>query len=391
MSPPLLLDAGERPEEELARLLISPAAVRAASSARIRALVDLQRDFRPLFELLVRHRLIASAGSRLREGAGDQIPGWFSEAVDAAVRANRVRALVAESATRKLVGDLERAGIAVLPLKGFVLGQLAYGDTGLREVNDVDLLVAPGDLDAACRLLAASGYEQIPERTIDGRPVLHQSFLPRRGPRIRVEIHWRIHWYESAFSERLLALSRHGDSGLREPTPAHGLAALLLFWIRDGLIGLRYPADIAAWWDRSGAEIAPGAIGEIAAAHPRIERALHAASVTATEIVTLPPAPFAPLLSAPGRRGTLACRLANWSGRGDHDQTEANRVLIDSLVSPPGGQWSFVRRQLLRADKPTHPLKLLVRFPIGLWGARRRRIRATSMRPREPEAAARVV
>jgi hypothetical protein len=35
----------------------------------------------------------------------------------------------------------------VLPLKGSALGQAAYGDTGLREVNDVDLLVAP---DAAC-------------------------------------------------------------------------------------------------------------------------------------------------------------------------------------------------------------------------------------------------
>lgn len=382
-SPPPSPDVGERPEEELARLLISPRAVRAESADRIGVLLGRQDDFRPLSRLLVRHRLLGLAGSRLQESAGGGIPSWFGDAVDAAVRDNRARALLAEAWTRKLVGALEAAGITALPLKGYVLGQSLYGDTGLREVSDIDLLVAPSDLDAACDLLASSDYERSTERLIDGRPVLHQAFFPRQGPRIRVEIHWRIHWYESAFSEELLTSSHTGDSGLREPSPAHGLAALLLFWIRDGLIGLRYPADIAAWWDRFGAEIGPGEVGDIGSAHPRIERALRAAASTATEVIRVPPTPFAARPPTPDRRAALACRLANWTGRGDPDQTEANRVLIDSLVSPPGGQWSFVRRQLLRDESPTHPFKLLLRFPIGLWGVRRKRIWATSAPARE--------
>jgi hypothetical protein len=377
----LLLDVGERPEEELTRLLISAETIRAAQADRIDALLGGQGTFRPLFELLVRQRLLGLVGSRLRECPADQVPLPFHDAVNLAVQANRARALLAESATRQLVSGLESAGIPALVLKGFVLGQMVYGDTGLREGSDVDLLVSPNDFDAACGMLASSGYERISERAVGGRPVLHQAFLPSREPRIRIEVHWRIHWYESAFSEELLALSLPGDSGLREPSPAHGLAALLLFWIRDGLIGLRYPADIAAWWDRFGSEIAPGAIGDIAAAHPRIERALTVAAATATEVVGLPPAPFAPLLSRPSRREALACRLANWTGRGDRDQAEANRVLIDSLVSPPGDQWSFVRRQLLRGESPTHPFKLLLRFSVGLWGVRGRRIRVTSAPP----------
>lgn len=391
MSHPPLRALGERPEEELARLSISPRAFRAESADRIAALLDQPEICRPIFELLVRHRLLGLVGTRLREIARNELPPWFEDAIDATLRGNRVQALLAEASTRKLVGELEAGGIPTLPLKGFPLGQTLYGDTGMRESGDIDLLVSSSAFDGACDLLAASGHERVRERAVDGRPVLHQAFLPREGPRIRAEIHWRIHWYESTFSEELLALSRPGDSGLREPSPVHGLAALLLFWIRDGLIGLRYPADIAAWWDRFGSEIAPDAIGDIAAAHPRIERALLAASVTAVEVIGLPRAPFASLLSEPSRREAVACRLANWTARGDRDQAEANRVLIDSLVSPPGGQWSFVRRQLLRRESPTHPFKLLLRFPIGLWGVRGTRISATSIRPREPRAVRRVL
>jgi len=373
--------AGERSEEELARLLVSPRAVREAAADRIAELLDRQRDLRSLCGLLLRHRVLALAGSRLLDGSHGELPAWFRDAVDNAVSINRARALLAEASTRRLATELEAAGIPALPLKGFVLGQSLYGDTGLREVSDIDLLVAPSDFDAACDLLAAGGYERLPERLVGGRPVLHQTFFPLRGPRIRIEIHWRIHWYESAFSEELLALSRTGDSGLREPSAAHGLAALLLFWIRDGLIGLRYPADIAAWWDRFGAEIEPGAIAAIAAQHPRLERALFAASATAIEVTGLPSAPSEALDAAPDRRAALACKLANWTGRGDPDQAEANRVLIDSLVSPPGGQRNFVRRQMLRGESRTHPFKLLLRFPIGLWGVRGQRIWATSVAP----------
>jgi Uncharacterised nucleotidyltransferase len=378
VSPPPLRTAGERPQEELARLLVSPRAARAVSHDRIEALLELQGSFGPLFQLLVRHRLTALAGSRLQEIAGDRVPPRFQDAVATAVRGNRARALLAEASTRTIATTLEAAGIAVLPLKGFLLGQAVYGDTGLRELGDVDLLVAPSDFDAACDVLLASGYEPSDERPVDGRPVLHRSFAVRRGAQIRVELHWRIHWYESAFSEQLLALSRRGDSGLREPPPAHGLTALLLFWVRDGLIGLRYPADVAAWWDRFGTQIPPGAIAGVAAEHPRLGRALAVASATATEVIGLPPEPFGRLLSDRDRRDAVACRLANWTARGDPDQAEANRVLVDSLVSPPGGQWRFVRRQLLRDGSPAHPLKLLLRFPYGLWAVRGQRIWATS-------------
>lgn len=378
--PPPLRMTGERPEEELARLLVSPRTVRALARDRIEALVELQGGFRPLLELLVRHRLTALAGSRLQEVAGDRVPPWFQDAVTTAVRGNRARALMAEASTRTLARTLESRGIAVLPLKGFVLGQAIYGDTGLRELGDVDLLVAPSDFDAACDVLRASGYEPADERPVEGRPVLHRSFAARQGARIRVELHWRIHWYESAFSEQLLALSRRGDSGLREPSPAHGLAGLLLFWIRDGMIGLRYPADLAAWWDRFGTQVAPGAVADIAAEHPCLERALAAAAVTATEVFGLPSQPFDRLLSDHDRRAVVACKLANWTARGDLDQVEANRVLIDSLVSPPGGQRSFAGRQL-RSHSVAHPLKLLLRFPIALWAVRGERTWATSATP----------
>jgi hypothetical protein len=67
-----------------------------------------------------------------------------------------------------LVDHFERAGVAVLPLKGPVFAQEAYGDFALRPSGDVDLLVAPEDRVAAEEVLKEAGaapeQERNPER-----------------------------------------------------------------------------------------------------------------------------------------------------------------------------------------------------------------------------------
>jgi hypothetical protein len=53
------------------------------------------------------------------------------------------------------------------------------------------------------------------------------------------------------FSAAVLERSLLVD-GMRRLEPVEQLAALLLFYARDGFLGLRFVADIAAWWDRHG-------------------------------------------------------------------------------------------------------------------------------------------
>ncbi len=53
---------------------------------------------------------------------------------------------------------LDRAGIRTVVLKGPVLAERLYPDTGLRSSSDLDLMVAEADLDRATAALEALGY-----------------------------------------------------------------------------------------------------------------------------------------------------------------------------------------------------------------------------------------
>jgi hypothetical protein len=94
-----------------------------------------------------------------------------------------------------------------------------------------------------------------------GLPLLHFVLVHERGELPPVELHWRVHWYERSFArERLLppAVDPPGDW---RPAPADELAALLLFYARDGFIDLRLASDLGAWWDVHGAELSRELLG----------------------------------------------------------------------------------------------------------------------------------
>ena len=56
------------------------------------------------------------------------------------------------------------------------------------------------------------------------------------------------------------------------PAPADELAALLLYYARDGFAGLRLAADIAAWWDANGRGLPDGALDDLVGAYPALAR-----------------------------------------------------------------------------------------------------------------------
>jgi hypothetical protein len=168
---------------------------------------------------------------------------------------------------------------------------------------------------------------------------------------------------------------------------------LLLCLARDGFAGLRYLADIAAWWDEFGDSVEDGALDRLVDDHPGLERALVAAVNVAEALVD---APLRSLLDAarrPDPRTRMAMRLVNWAERGDPDQVLADQRLVDWLLSPNGGSADFARRfvftgrssvvrydHLPESSRPpqavwriTHPAKVLSRFLPALWRVRTRR------------------
>src|SRR5207302_5016940 len=59
---------------------------------------------------------------------------------------------------RKIVMACAGAGIHVLVLKGAAIAERVYGDIALCPMQDLDILVGRGDLDATDRLLREMGY-----------------------------------------------------------------------------------------------------------------------------------------------------------------------------------------------------------------------------------------
>ncbi len=98
---------------------------------------------------------------------------------------------------RHLIGLLQAQGIPSLPLKGAALMLVGcYPQPGLRPAVDIDLLVAPEDVQAADALLARYEYRPLPGqrkvRDSQRLPNQRNHLWPRRGRSgIVVELHHR--------------------------------------------------------------------------------------------------------------------------------------------------------------------------------------------------------
>ena len=163
-----------------------------------------------------------------------------------------------------------------------------------------------------------------------------------------MELHWRVHWYERSFAhERLLPPALDESPGDWRPAPADELAALLLFYARDGFIDLRLATDLSAWWDVYGAELPPGALDELLRVYPALARVIPAAVEAAEKMVGLPAAQIIGDMHKLGLRERMAVRLANPNPHSSRSQLYADMGLIDGLLTPKGGFGAFVRRQML--------------------------------------------
>jgi hypothetical protein len=308
---------------------------------------------------------------RALEAAGDLCPERFHTDVQAARAAARARGLAVEMETRRITSLLAGEGIRALPLKGPLLAAEAHGDLGLRETDDVDLLVPRSRLHDAAGLLLAGGCSVRPEPLrANGLPDLHLALLHPARP--TVELHWRLHWYEDAFGEEMLERAEPGPDGLLRARPDDFVAALLLFHARDGFYGMRLPADVAAWCDRRGEDLPPHFLEDHARRYPALAPALTAAAVAIERATGTPARQWLGEAAAGGQRVALSIRLSDWTQADDRDQLAANISLVGGLLGPPGSVHTFARRELASetgASLP-HAAKMTARYARALWRVR---------------------
>lgn len=334
-------------EEQLILLSASTAARRQAVSAQIQQLVTVV-DWPLVVDLLRQRRMLPLLGPRLVECAGDQAGDRFATSVMQALDAGRRRSVFLQAIAARVMAALSDAEIRCTVLKGPALSEALYGDPGRRPSNDIDLLVAREQLHDAVEVVRGLGY-RAPTDHIDerGLPSLHFALMHERNQLPPVELHWRIHWYEQSFaSERLLAPSGELTDAWR-PAPIDELAALLLFYARDGFIDLRLATDVGACWDAFGAGLRPGSLDEVISVYPALKDVLVVAAMVAEKTVGLPLDRLTARQAALSKRGRIAVRLASPHPYVSQSQLYADMGLIDGLLAPPGGFRAFVRRQIL--------------------------------------------
>lgn len=383
-------------DDELAFWLAGTEERRAQAAHRI-ATLAANLDWERFCARLDARGLAGLIGTRLLAAPGVEAPESFERTVERIVEQERFRSLFVEAESIRLWRILEDAGIRAVVVKGPFMAQRLYGDPGLRRSGDVDLLVQPEEFQAAIRLLETQGYTTVKGRTWrEGLPLFETTLQASESWRPPVDLHWRLHWNDVAFSRELLERAELPGDGPRRPAPLDELAMLLLIFSRDGLSGLRAVADIAAWCDGPGRDVEPGALEPVAAGHASVSDALVAALSVAERLGGVPVRRLLPSEPRLPRGARTATRLASWQG-GSESENQAMVALVDLLLAPRGQRFGSVQRHLLPPpavisriyDVPEHaPIRrtlgrirfavlvgwrLLPRQARALWATRRGR------------------
>lgn len=332
------------PEDELAFRLVATEWCRQRDRDRITELAA-SVDYELFAERLNCQRLVALVGHRLVELCAAEVPSAFSAMARRAAVESRHRFVLHRHIARTFASRMENAGIKVLPLKGPLLAERIYPDPGLRaSPADLDFLVQPDRLDDAVELMGSIGY-RVWDATkwAGGLPHYHYCLTPPDATLPKVELHWRIHWYEKRFATALIERSTPDRYGIRTPLVIDDLATLLIIFARDGFVGLRLAADIGAWWTAWGEAVQENCLDRIVDEYPALRATLLTALDVSQRISGLPSAHLVSDAWQVSPRARLAPRLANWRIRGSREEVATNITLIDLLLTPREAAGGYVR------------------------------------------------
>lgn len=148
-------------------------------------------DWGRFLELALMHSLAPAAAARLATLAPPDVAGFLDRTSQRAALLHRRAAQAATDIHRALAA----AGIPGVVLKGPHLYEAYYAGAFPRPYGDLDLAVAPRDLQRALRVLAQLGYRETESRlagTLLRAVHFHLALEHAATDRPRVELHWAL-------------------------------------------------------------------------------------------------------------------------------------------------------------------------------------------------------
>jgi hypothetical protein len=170
---------------------------------------------------------------------------------------------------RRLAAEFARYHTDFLLLKGAVLAFLAYPDSSLRPLSDIDILVRPGNLPQALEGIEAAGF-RCPERYKYAHPATLVEFsvpgeeislpLEKAGTRALIEVHTQLEstepWFPVSIAQVWECAEEADLDGFRTRILERHefLFHLILHLARGHLfsVGLRPLLDVHLWMELQG-------------------------------------------------------------------------------------------------------------------------------------------
>ncbi len=115
--------------------------------------------------------------------------------------------LTAHARTARLVRALREAGVDCLLLKGISHELWLYPDGERPLSGDIDVLIAPSHLDAACEAVSRLGMREARDPLGPRREGLELRYLPRDGTGMPVELHQSFHFVRAPIAHCWSVLS----------------------------------------------------------------------------------------------------------------------------------------------------------------------------------------
>jgi len=193
-------------------------------SRRLEELLRQRLDWAALFTMAEEHGVIGLLATRMQDLRETLVPPDVRQRLQERHRAQLLFTLGMTAELFRLLGRLADEGIATLVVKGPVLSVQAYGDAGLRQYVDLDLLVRHKEVRRATEVMTAAGYEpDVPLSAIDAGKIPGEYLFTRTGTKLLVELHTE---HTFRYFPRPLPLEKLFERQTRVTVDAHEVPVL---------------------------------------------------------------------------------------------------------------------------------------------------------------------
>jgi Uncharacterised nucleotidyltransferase len=161
-----------------------------ADSHQINEMLRQTPDWPALLALADEHGIISLLAARLRECDATPVPEEIRRKLQDRLRAQLVSTLSITAELFRLMEVLDVEDLETALVKGPALSMQAFGDPGLRQFGDLDLLVRHRDIRRATERMISAGYEaEVPFTAIDAGKIPGQYVFRRPNTKLLIELH----------------------------------------------------------------------------------------------------------------------------------------------------------------------------------------------------------